>query len=179
MRKKSRHADAAPLRCCWPHPQTQSQKRVNKKTWRKKLHTHAHTHIDSAPPPPLPLLACCAAANHRICLRIARQKQHNENVDSSARKNEKKRARRSFCAIFATHTHTNTHSIKWPSPRLLVLSRSHTLPRLRSFTMCFVHFGSRSLSLSLALDADCAAWHIFFCPSFCLTFSTVLLIYAA
>lgn len=110
----------------------------------QKLHTHAHTHIDSAPPPPLPLLACCAAANNRICLRIARQKQHNENVDSSARKKEKKRARRSFCAIFATHTHTNTHSIKWPSPRLLALSRS--LPRLRSFTMCFVHFGSRSLS---------------------------------
>lgn len=163
MRKKSRHADAAPLRCCWPHPQTQSQKRVNKKTWRKKLHTHALTHIDSAPPPPLLLFACCTAANHRICLRIARQKQHNENVDSSARKKEKKERVAHFVQFLPhTHTHSNTHSIKWPSPRLLALSRSHTLPRLRSFTMCFVHFGSHSLSLSLALDADCAAWHIFF-----------------
>lgn len=146
MRKKSRHADAAPLRCCWPHPQTQSQKRVNKKTWRKKLHTHALTHIDCAPPPPLLLFACCAAANHRICLRIARQKQHNENVDSSARKKEKKKSASLILCNFC-HTHTLKHT----QHQMAVAAPACALSLSHSPSLALFHHVLRSLRFSLAV----------------------------
>lgn len=144
-----------------PHPQTQSQKRVNKKTWRKKLHTHTriHTHRQCAHPAPAHGQRG-AAANHRICLRISRQKQHNENVEGSA---AKKKSVAHFVQFFPQHQ----MAVARASALSLSLTHTHTC-----FGSC-ARSRSPSLSLTLSLSlADCAAWHIFF-ASCCLTFPTV------
>lgn len=160
MRKKSTHADAALTALPVPHPQTQSQKRVNKKTWRKKLHTHTHWHPAS---PPGRLLRTSqsqnlftnlpAKATQRKCWRQRAQKIHK-----TQKKTKSKRARRSFCAIFATQ-----HQMSVAAPAC-ALALSLALARLRSFT--FASFTSCTLSRS----TPAALLGTFFSPRFALHF---------
>lgn len=165
MRKKSTRRRR--LRCCdaavggrTPKPNHKNAL-IRKRGAKNYTHTHAYTLTASVHTLPLPMGQRGAAANHRICLRISRQKQHNENVEGSA---AKKRASLILCNF--------SHSIKWPSR---VPLRSRSLPHTHTHT-CFgscARSRSPSLSLTLSLSlADCAAWHIFF-ASCCLTFPTV------
>lgn len=159
MRKKSTHADAALTALPVPHPQTQSQKRVNKKTWRKKLHTHT-----LAPcPSPWSLAAhqpitefvyeSPGKSNTTKMLTAARSKNTQKT-----KKTKSKRARRSFCAIFATQ-----HQMTVAAPAC-ALASSLALARLRSFT--FASFTSCTLSRS----TPAALLGTFFSPRFALHF---------
>lgn len=122
-----------------PHPQTQSQKRVNKKTWRKKLHTHTRKHTLTASVHTLPLPV--ANEVRQPITEFVYESPGKSNTTKMLKAAQQKKERRSFCAIFPQHqmavarasalslslTHTQTHVLRLLRALSLSVSLPHTL----------------------------------------------------